>query len=490
MIIKEVSTFKGIPYADYFSVNTEWLITSKSQLLNKEQFSYNHNENINRMNIDEENLNDTEYEGCSISISLQVIFHKSTWLQGTIESNTKAELIEVYELWSKKAKNHIHRILKKKSSTKLELEALGIGSKSDSNIDIKAISNKSISFNINDPKENKNKLSQNDDSYASDEELLFYDCEEGLKISKINSINDYNTHYIDKDNDQLLQKGPTTSKDIAVTIVETIFVLFEFGIWRIHSIYMYEMKDLFRLHPSAFFRRVINSFLPGWHSPVLSNPDLYGPILAVFLLPQILLFSIESKHGCNRTALLGNAVVVSLFLWFGLSAFYRFLAFLIAPAIEFKHCMCMTGYSFFSWSLALLLSYPLEVYEENIGIPTSLPLVIFGLPSAIALGCMFWEYTPASSMTLQPAILPSSLQQFAQHNSRILQKLLWAVPKIIAFVIVTGTHYQFLWYLFRVFLPGKKQLCRLSALLNPSRYSDILSQKEIRKFAISIIKGK
>jgi hypothetical protein len=34
LIIKEVSTFKGIPYADYFSVNTEWLITSKSQLLN------------------------------------------------------------------------------------------------------------------------------------------------------------------------------------------------------------------------------------------------------------------------------------------------------------------------------------------------------------------------------------------------------------------------------------------------------------------------
>ena len=40
-----------------------------------------------------------------------------------------------------------------------------------------------------------------------------------------------------------------------------------------------------------------------------------------------------------------------------------------------------------------------------------------------------------------------------------------------------GTHYQFLWYVARVFLPGKLELCRLSALLRPAQYADILSQK-------------
>ena len=30
----------------------------------------------------------------------------------------------------------------------------------------------------------------------------------------------------------------------------------------------------------------------------------------------------------------------------------------------------------------------------------------------------------------------------------LLQRLAWAVPKILAFVVVTGTHYQFLWYAF------------------------------------------
>ena len=41
------------------------------------------------------------------------------------------------------------------------------------------------------------------------------------------------------------------------------------------------------------------------------------------------------------------------------------------------------------------------------------------------------------------------------------------------------THYQFLWYMARVFLPGRRQLCRLSALVQPSQFGDILTQKVI-----------
>jgi hypothetical protein len=40
-----------------------------------------------------------------------------------------------------------------------------------------------------------------------------------------------------------------------------------------------------------------------------------------------------------------------------------------------------------------------------------------------------------------------------------------------------GTHYQFLWYMARVFLPGRRQLCKLSALVQPKHYADILTQK-------------
>jgi hypothetical protein len=64
MTIKECNTFKGIPYADYFSVNVEWYVAS--------------------------NQHSSYTEDINIRIILNIQFHKSTWLQGTIESNTAA----------------------------------------------------------------------------------------------------------------------------------------------------------------------------------------------------------------------------------------------------------------------------------------------------------------------------------------------------------------------------------------------------------------
>lgn len=190
-----------------------------------------------------------------------------------------------------------------------------------------------------------------------------------------------------------------------------------------------------------------------------------------------------SLHGCNRSSILGNAIVVSFCLWLGLSSLYRLLSYLFAPAIKLKHCLCMTGYSFFYWNLAILLSYPLELNKENLNVPISWSLMFFGLPSSIALSYMFWEHTPSSSLTLQPTYLHASLQQFATNHRGILQKLLWQMPKIFAFLIVSGTHYQFLWYVSKIFIPGRKQLCELTAMMTPANYKDILAQKELRNYA-------
>ncbi len=81
VIVKEVNSFRGIPYADYFNVNTEWIVTSAPQPIAPTN--------------NEKPISPFIY----VSIYLDFTFHKSTWLQGTIESNTKAELIEVFELW-------------------------------------------------------------------------------------------------------------------------------------------------------------------------------------------------------------------------------------------------------------------------------------------------------------------------------------------------------------------------------------------------------
>jgi len=104
----------------------------------------------------------------------------------------------------------------------------------------------------------------------------------------------------------------------------------------------------------------------------------------VVLLKSLLICMETSRHGCNPTIQLGNAVVMSLFIWFGLSCLYRVLAVLIAPSIQFKHCVSMIGYSFFAWNLAILGSFLLENYHDLLKLPAAVPLVLFGVPSSLA----------------------------------------------------------------------------------------------------------
>jgi hypothetical protein len=111
--IKESNTFRGIPYADYFGVNTEWVVMSQ----NKASSSFaalsaatssgaRGTSNSSSSNVSSGTVGSAGSGGvgggtgeCSVKIMLDIVFHKHTWLQGTIEANTKAELLDVYELW-------------------------------------------------------------------------------------------------------------------------------------------------------------------------------------------------------------------------------------------------------------------------------------------------------------------------------------------------------------------------------------------------------
>jgi hypothetical protein len=86
--VKEVNSFRGIPYSDYFNVLTEWRI--------KEVVGAGKGGNDKH---------------CAVSIFLDFKFFKSTWLQGTIESNTKAELVEVFDLWNEAVSHQIRQTL-------------------------------------------------------------------------------------------------------------------------------------------------------------------------------------------------------------------------------------------------------------------------------------------------------------------------------------------------------------------------------------------
>jgi hypothetical protein len=115
--IKESNSFRGIPYADYFNVNTEWNIVSVPSRAASSM------SDSNVSGLASPTTRGRMTNSCRITIHLDFVFHKSTWLQSTIESNTKAELIGIYELWLECAQDSLRRALDRRAPSTANLAA-------------------------------------------------------------------------------------------------------------------------------------------------------------------------------------------------------------------------------------------------------------------------------------------------------------------------------------------------------------------------------
>jgi hypothetical protein len=97
----ETNKFSGIPMSDYFRVDTVWKVeemgnsSPPAAIAPPASTSF-----ISQQEFDEE-IN------IRIRISCEVVFFQSTWLKGTIESNTKSELLSVFTLFKDAAINTI-----------------------------------------------------------------------------------------------------------------------------------------------------------------------------------------------------------------------------------------------------------------------------------------------------------------------------------------------------------------------------------------------
>lgn len=279
--VKEINTFRGIPYSDYFSVNTEFSITrSFAAPASKENAT----------------------PSTAIAIYLDFTFFKSTWLQGTIESNTKAELIGVYELWREFANATLRLALDRKKANALALS-------SDNLLDLHNEEKLSVSSNSR-----SRSLDTSQHSVYSDDEM-FYDCEEGsadrqtvkarsnrnsiialsgssmdgsgsgyykfspsngnLQTSIITPSGSRSTFNVPHTPPELhalygahslsgsshgyptaggavggggdFAEQPTNARDLAVNIVEGLFVLAEFSYWKVRECACVHFKHLFEI---------------------------------------------------------------------------------------------------------------------------------------------------------------------------------------------------------------------------------------------------
>ena len=84
LTIIESNSFEGIPYSDYFRVDTVWKAEEVVSVF----------------------MGSTE-QCTKVVVTGEVVFVKSTWLRGSIESNTKSELQDVYSSWEEVALQHI-----------------------------------------------------------------------------------------------------------------------------------------------------------------------------------------------------------------------------------------------------------------------------------------------------------------------------------------------------------------------------------------------
>jgi hypothetical protein len=146
-IFKEVNSFRGIPYADYFNVVTEWKITE----------------------IMENHGNNPSTKGCTVQIYLDFVFLKSTWLQGTIESNTKAELLEVFDIWYETVTHH----LRASTDKKLIHQTHHLRSTSTDQMD-KVDENEKEKLRISLSKDEENQIGEEDEEGMEEDDGKFF----------------------------------------------------------------------------------------------------------------------------------------------------------------------------------------------------------------------------------------------------------------------------------------------------------------------------
>ena len=490
--IAEINSFRDIPYAEYFNVHLDWTITCKRQtraqnkskssdrmstknILNTEKATRN-SDTFKDSKADEVSERDQRLV-CVVDVVLEFKFFQSTWLQSTIESNTRSELLLVYESWrsfatetSAWARSQYQNLYVFQGETKVpfrltadpcdnEPAAAGLGdSESKSNSSIQGVTEEPIP--LSSPRERRaanssTKLSETGAIYDEDyEEDLFFDALDGTEHDSLHSLRN-------ADDIQHPSRRPFLStRDVAVNVVEVFFVLSAFFFWKVHEFYM-SIMDLFSVEPKEFIGKVQDTFqYSRGYELTLRKPDLWGPMIAVLCIPHTLLISLEiTKNGCNQAAMLGSGVVIAWGFWMGLSILYRLVSFFLAPAIRPAHCFALVGYSFFSWNLALLTSWIMAHVLGLDGWLLKLPLMCCGLPTSLSQGYLFFNKTFPVAVSQGNAITNRTVE---------FRGVVFTVRQIVkglVFAVIAGMHFNAFMYLAYVYLQERRQMCHLSFLV-------------------------
>jgi len=438
IIVKELTCLVGVPYGDYFSVLMTWKIST---------------------------ANNKDY--CFVQTYVEVSFYKSTWLKSQIKANTKSETKESCESYRNFALDW------------LELQAASRRNSSLINIEKRpcAFEARSAENSVAHRPSHHGHLAD-EDAMSDDDEFheclplcsTEYDEERAFIMAALenNRAGDERASFEQTNGYSTGNQPENSSVTMVLQYVESMIVVTEWLSWHCSFLSMKSVRLHFSLSLEQALKNLRQASLP--YRGVTGAPDLYVPLMVMFSLAQIFLLCMDvTKHKCRRETLLGNSLAVSFNVWLGTSTMYFLLSYLLVSRVTFLQSLASTGYALFGWCLALFSAHMLTFC--GIGqLGVELILLILGGPSAWNLAMVFWREHP----------LP--------RTECLRNRIIIALPKLGLFMIVAGTHYQFLRYLYNDFLKGNKELCRISSVLNPKEFANIVTQKQIRKYANSILK--
>ncbi|XP_066921682.1 protein YIPF3-like [Clytia hemisphaerica] len=146
------------------------------------------------------------------------------------------------------------------------------------------------------------------------------------------------------------------------------------------------LRPYFDVEPRDVLVRLGKSLVPIKPvKPQTVEGELYGPIMVVFTLIALLLFSMKhSGHTVQEGTLMGTAIGVCFGYWLGGSSFYYFIAYICNSHITLLQIVSLTGYALFAHCICIFLAT--ITHDLTHGIFFIAILILGGLSSLRMLG--------------------------------------------------------------------------------------------------------
>jgi len=152
------------------------------------------------------------------------------------------------------------------------------------------------------------------------------------------------------------------------------------------------LRPYFDVEPKDVVSRLGQSLIPQRPGkPQTVAGELYGPLMVVFTLVALLLFSMKfNEHVVQEGTLMGTAIGVCFGYWLGGSSIYYFIAYMCNSHITLLQIVSLTGYALFGHCVCIFIAT--VTHDISHGVFLFCMFVIGGL-SSLRMVCVYISRT-------------------------------------------------------------------------------------------------